>query len=360
MKTLAQLEKSIERFEAAFWRKERGIRPPVGVTSRATWLPVRYLRREFRRSEVLPEDVRPEAVATDYEFAFANRAVSSDDWMPFAAPWRAIPWLEAACGCGVRFSTGALAPEPCVGSPDALKDASIPARPAWLERLRSETERLVAAAPADCWISPTILRGPSDVLAAMRGLTNFLVDLYDNPEAIDAAAERVNRLFMDTLDVHFEVVGPKLGGYGHIFGYWAPGRTIAIQEDVMGMCAPSLYRDIFMKHNCEIVRHLGAHVLFHLHSTGFQHYRDVLTIPGLAGLQMTIESNGPELSALVPVFQEILERSRLALFVDSRFDQLHDILPKLPSEGLYLVIPDDRIRTEKEYEDFVTEHWKHD
>jgi hypothetical protein len=88
-------------------------------------------------------------------------------------------------------------------------------------------------------------------------------------------------LLLQVLDQHFAIVPAKWGGYGHIFGYWAPGPTIALQDDVMGLCDPALYRDIFLPCTAHAVRHLGRHVLFHLHSTGYQHYRHVLEVPGL-------------------------------------------------------------------------------
>ena len=85
----------------------------------------------------------------------------------------------------------------------------------------------------------------------------------------------VNQALMMEIDIHYSLVQPKLGGYAHIFGYWAPGKTIMLQEDALGMCSPSIYRDIFMQFNAEIVKHLGPHVLFHFHSTGYKHYTHV-------------------------------------------------------------------------------------
>lgn len=360
MKTEAQLAASIERFQHVFWDKQPGARPPVGVVNQGIYLPIQYLRQPFLRDEVEPADVRPERLMTDYEFGMANRPVNGDDWIPFAAPWRGIPWLEACCGCPVKFSTGSLAPEPGAASLEALDQLMPPVRLDWRDCLRRETERLVRTAPPDCWISPSILRGPSDVLAALRGLTEFMCDLHDAPELLARAAGRINRMFLDVLDEHFARVPPKRGGYGHIFGYWAPGPTIAIQEDALGLCRPALYRDLFFPHNVEIVKHLGAHVLFHLHSTGFQHWRDVLNVPGLAGLQMVIEANGPPLSALVPVFREILERSRLVVFVDNRFEELPGVLSQLPTAGLYVVVPEAHVRTEAEFQQFIAAHWKRD
>jgi hypothetical protein len=225
--------------------------------------------------------------------------------------------------------------------------------------MRRQTEWLEKQAPPDCWISPSILRGPSDILAAMRGMTNFFIDLHDNPRALKKAAQRVNQVLLKALDMHFSIVKPKLGGYGHIFGYWAPGKTIAIQEDVMGMASPAAYRDIFMEFNEEVVKHLGEYVLSHLHTTGYKHYKDVLKIRGIAGLQMSIEDVGPTLLQLLPVFREVLEKSRLLLMVDSHFEQLPEVLRKLPKEGFYLSISSGRIRSDKEFRQFISSVWSH-
>jgi hypothetical protein len=357
MKTDTQLAESIDRFRRVFWEKKPDGRPPVGVINTDVYLPVKYLRRPFPREHIVPEDVRPDQVMTDYEFAFAARPVNCDDWIPFAAPWRAIPWLEAWCGCPVRHAIGSLAPDPILDSLDALAAAPLPAQDQWFTCLRQQTEQLAADPPRDCWISPTILRGASDVLAALRGLTNFFCDLHDARELIDQAAARIQQLLLRALDLHFSLVKPKLRGYGHIFGYWAPGPTIAIQEDVLGLCHPAIYRDTFMKLSAQVVHHLGPHVLFHLHSTGYKHYEQVLQVPGLAGLQMTIEANGPPLAELVPVFRKILGRSRLLVFADHRYEELPAVLPRLPREGLYVVVPETYLRTEAEFGDFVKTHW---
>ena len=237
MKTEAQLTESIERFRSVFWERASARRPPVGVVNTDIYLPVKYLRHPFPREQVKPGDVQPANVMTDYEFAFANRPVACDDWMPFSAPWRAIPWLEAWCGCPVRCSAGSLKPEPIVDLVEAMDSAAIPARDEWFECLRRQTEQLRIGLPTDCWISPTILRGPSDVLAALRGLPNFLCDLHDAPETVDRAAGRINRLLLRALEQHFGIVPPQHGGYGHIFGYSAPGPTVAIQEDALACAA---------------------------------------------------------------------------------------------------------------------------
>ena len=358
MKTQDQLLESIGRFQTSFWDKRTPRdRPPVGVAPDACWLPVNYLREAFTREQVQPEDVTPERVMTDYEVGFAGRAVVSDDFLPYAAAWRAVPWLEVCCGCPALYSEGSLAPGHIAETLADLVTLPIPADNAWLATLRRETQRLAMTAPADCWVSASILRGPSDVLAALRGLDRFYIDLYDDRALIAEAAGRVNQLLIDALAMHFESVPPKLGGYAHIFGYWAPGPTYVIQEDAMGMCSPAVYREVFWPGNCEVVERFGDHVLFHVHSTGIDHVPDALAIPGLAGMELTVESNGPPLVDLVPVLRAILERGRLILCVDHGFDRLPAVLRQLPHEGLYLVVNDRFLPTEAAFRDFAAAHW---
>ncbi|MCE5249443.1 hypothetical protein LLG96_04400 [bacterium] len=358
MKSLEQIQESIDRFRRSFWDRAACDRPPVGVSSEGSNMPINYLRRELHVDELNPDDVNAGLCMSDYEYISPERRVVSDDWIPFSAAWRAIPWLEAMCGCPVRYASGSLAPGHWVDSAADLTSVALPVGGQWLDCMKKLTEDLAASVPPDCWISPSILRGPSDVIAAMRGLTGFFCDLYDNPRAVDEMASRVNRLFLDVLKLHFSLVGPKLGGYGHIYGYWAPGRTITIQEDALGMCSPDVYRAMFMKYNIELVENLGPYIFFHLHSTGFQHYRDVLRIPGLAGLEITIEENGPRLRDMIPVLREILERSRLIVFVYHFFEDLPEVLRSIPHDGLYMVISDKFIRSEDEFGAFIKNHWK--
>ncbi len=359
MKSEPQLLESIDRFAVGFWAKDPIDHPPVTIVPEDLFLPIKFLKKEFRHPEISPLQVSRDLYLNEYEYACRCRTVQRDDFIPYAAPWRAIPWLEAMCGCPVRVSRGSLAPAHLISDKDQLLNIPIPRDLRWLDCMEQELQKLQEQLPEDCWISPTIIRGPSDVLAALRDLTGFFYDTVDDIKLVDQTAGRINQVIMDLLDRHFGTVTAKLGGFGHILGYWAPGRTMVIQEDALGMCSPQIYADVFMKYNADIVRHLGDYVLFHLHSTGYQHYRHVLEIPGLAGLQMTIETNGPELFDLQDVFLQVLEdkNQRLILYVDGHFEQLSQVLQKLPKEGLYLLIAARYIPTDDDFREFIANTW---
>ena len=356
----SRLNESIARFQEGFWKRRCLERPPVGIVASDIWTPIKYLRETLPPGPLRPEQVGESLAVTDCQFDAARRRVFRDDWIPFSAPWRAIPWLEACSGCAVQHATGSLAAEPCVANFDELTKIELPADRAWLDCMKAETRRLVATTPKHCWVSPSILRGPSDILAAMRGLSNFYLDLNDAPGIIAQAAQRVNQLLLHVLEMHFSIVARRRGGYGHIFGYWAPEPTVVIQEDAMGMCAPEIYRDLFRPLDAQVVKHLPGPVLFHLHSTGYAHFRHVLDTPDLAGLQLTVEANGPSLVDMAADLREILGRTRLILLVDHGFEHLADVLRRLPTDGLYVLIPDRYLESDEAFVEFVQDVWRYD
>lgn len=358
MKEQEQILGSIDRYQRGFWLRERVDRPPVCVYPARALTPVRYLKRPFNRDMFTPADLSPDLVRTDYEDASFGRRVFADDFMPFNAPWRGVPWLEAISGCDVEYAEGALAPRAFIEDASGL--ANVPANTdgGWQLCLEQETSRLAAMNPDDCWVSPTILRGTADVLAGARGLTNFLLDLYDSPRDVDLAAARVADLTCAVVERHFATVSDHISGYGHIYGYWSPGPTIVLQQDVLGMCSPEMYRATFLAQDQRIVSRLGNYVLFHLHSTGYQHYADVLEIPGLAGMQITVEANGPSLSDLEPVFRDVLGKTRLIVLVDGHFAELPRLLHSLPTDGLIVIVPDTAIESETVFRDLLARCWR--
>lgn len=140
MKHPDQIAESIERFRRGLWNRESVDRPPVAVAPDRSWLPVNYLKAPFLREEVRPEDVTRSLVRTDYEDASFERRVFCDDWLPYNAPWRAVPWLEAISGCRVPHAFGSLSGAHFVERVEDLAALPIPAHNDWLDCLRAATE----------------------------------------------------------------------------------------------------------------------------------------------------------------------------------------------------------------------------
>jgi hypothetical protein len=358
MKSGATLKESIYRFKSRFWERTGTGRPPVGIVEAGSFLPVQYLKDGPLPKDITIEDIRNASIDTDYDFDLQRRKVFSDDFIPYVAAWRAIPWLEAICGCPVHYSSGSLAPGQFVSNAEDLLKCESWYSSSWNDYLIEQTGWLNKNAANDCWVSPTIIRGISDVFAAMRGMDNFFTDLLINTDIIDRAGTYLAGLTQKIIEKHFSIVEPKFGGYGHIYGYWSPQRTNVFQDDAIGMVDPEIFREIFLEKNNMLVSHLGGNAFFHLHSTGFAHYKHVMEIKGLSGIEFTIEQNGPPLRELTGVFQEILGKCRLILFIDAYFEQLNEVLKKLPADGLYILIPSRYIGIDPEFKAFINSNWR--
>jgi hypothetical protein len=61
-------------------------------------------------------------------------------WLPYNAPWRAVPWLEAISGCRVPHASGSLSGAHFVERVEDLAALPIPAHNDWLDCLRAATE----------------------------------------------------------------------------------------------------------------------------------------------------------------------------------------------------------------------------
>ena len=201
----------------------------------------------------------------------------------------------------------------------------IPADNGWLECLRSQTEELVATCPADCFVSPSILRGHSDVSAALRGLNGFFLDLYDAPDLVSAALERVGSLLRESSTCISVLSRQSWMATATSSATGRRVRPILIQEDMMGLASPDLFRDLFLEHEARLVEHLGPYTFFHVHSTGYAHYGHVLEIPGLAGVELTVETNGPSLWDLIPGDAGDPATYTPDLFVDAYFEELSEV-----------------------------------
>jgi hypothetical protein len=55
--------------------------------------------------------------------------------------------------------------------------------------------------------------------------------------------------------------------------------------------------------------------------------------------------------------QEILERTRLVLFVDAYFDELSEVAGQLPRDGLYVMASDKFVESEKAYRELLARAW---
>ena len=85
------------------------------------------------------------------------------------------------------------------------------------------------------------MRGPLDVLAAMRTPQQMCLDLIEQPEEVRGLLGELTELWIAVGRAVLEVIPPFHGGYLGRMGMWAPGPAITPQNDVSTLLSPQTY-----------------------------------------------------------------------------------------------------------------------
>jgi hypothetical protein len=155
---------------------------------------------------------------------------------------------------------------------------------------------------------------PLTTLSMMRGVENFLMDLYDRPDDVKRWAKRMGGLHRRAIEA-WRKARAALGRREDFLwcNAWAPGDMDAIQCDVSTMMSPDMFRE-FALPEAEYEVSFYDYVLWHLDGTAeFKHLDDLLSIPGLNGFQYIDEKKSDPLQ-YCDIWKKILKKRKSIVF----------------------------------------------
>jgi hypothetical protein len=265
------------------------------------------------------------------------------DALPFSQPFFKIPWLEAMLGCPITMTEGHIWVERHPGGAEAViqKGANLRGNP-WLELycefLRQLRDRLDHRFPVT---ANTLLRGPSDLVAAILGVREACVAWLDQPALMA-------RLMRVCTDVHLAVIeagykrlspyegGPADGGYVTGWGIWAPGPVVRTQADHATLLSPGMYERQILPFDLEIIR-ACPHCIFHLHNPGLHLAPALLEVDELDVIEVVVDPYPSEVRKPyeMAMYARILERKPLILDVNyPSVEEADWVLGELSHRGL--------------------------
>jgi hypothetical protein len=251
-------------------------------------------------------------------------------------PPRALPWMEAIIGCGVHVSDRSLAMTAV--TPEVAPD---PGRldldsNGWLRLMTAFTQNLAHHFGNRYPVGQTLMRGPSDMLAALLG-HGFYTELCDNPSSLKALARQCADIWIKVLQTQYRFIPAYEGGYvAGTMGLWAPGPVAVYQEDAAGFISESMYREVFWE--CDVaIAEAFPYSLLHLHSAALHILTAVLEIPSLTAVNVVVDPLGPSLSALLPDLRRIQAAGKaLHLHGDLSPEDVRLVRSALSADGLCL------------------------
>jgi len=81
-----------------------------------------------------------------------------------------------------------------------------------------------------------------DILSALRGPQNLLMDLIENPDWLSEKAWDINAVWFETYDRIYEIIKDEDGSSCfQSFNLWGPGKTAKVQCDASAMLSPDMF-----------------------------------------------------------------------------------------------------------------------
>ena len=322
----------------AFWARQETDRPLL-----ASWVGSYHIADLFKNGlsqlpegELHPDDIKFESFRDDYEKIFENeKKVASD--VPWAAfPLMVVPWVEAITGCPIYHREGNVWSQPYLDTYDRLDEAGLQPDKSWLEVLIGFTRWLVRLSDGRFPVAVSLMRGPADLLAAMRGVQTSIYDLFDYPGQVERALEILTDLWIEVAFAQLEHI-PKFAD-GHNFScinLWGRNQGAWFQDDAIAFWSPDFYRRYVYDCEARLSSCMDATGI-HLHSPALFTVDELVKIPDLDIIEVNLDDVGQKIPEMIPRFQQILKHKRLCVWGAFTTEDLILMKENLTTRGLAL------------------------
>ncbi len=340
MESPSSLKEKTEAYRN-FWARGPRERPLIGF-SLGGWFPLKSYTAlaKFRGGQgIAAEALHPEDFLADYDRLVASWEGVEDDTIRAVAPLPPFPWLEAMLGVSVQVGDEAIWAREEGFAYAALEKLDLsnanPWRRTYLEFVAALRDRYSTRCP----VGQPILRGVSDMIAALRGAEQMVFDLHDEPERFRRAARACTDFLVGLVKEQQEVAGTFAGGYEvEQLALWAPDRIIRMQEDGSAFYSPTLYAKYLQEEDARQATAFPYSVI-HLHSSSLFLLEKILEIEPLRCIQINKDVGGMDIAEMLPYLKKVQERGK-PLMVRGKLDRadLALLRRELTPAGLYLQI----------------------
>jgi hypothetical protein len=325
----------------AFWQKEKVDRPMIGFQIGTEFFADRYKAAQkimVPGKEVRPEDIDVDQFLDDYERLYQQSTKVEQDSFWTACPFISIPWFEAILGCKIVALKSTMSSQPYLKDLEDLSEVHI--HTPWFNKYLEFIERLVLLSRGRFPVGQPIIRGLSDIMGALRGQAEFVLDFFDDPGDAQILLERIKNSLILVLEEQQKRLAEFHGGYSvSLFDLWAPGTNFYIQEDLSNLLNPDLFRRYFLKLDQTICENPNFnYCTFHIHAPSFFILDDLMKIDKIKALEITKDEGGASIEEMLPQLKKILAKKRLILWGPLDRQDLDIILENLSYDGLYIHI----------------------
>lgn len=286
-----------------------------------------------------PEMLQKEIFEKDFHSLYLKNLANNSDAPWSAFPLMTIPWLEAILGCPIKKKGDNIWAESRDKNLEELlsEPIDIENNP-WLEKLLECTHWLVNYSAGRFPVSVSLMRGPSDLLSALRGPAQMCLDFVDYPELMLKLLEKLTNLWIHICWKQLDLIPSFEGGFsfGQIF-LWGQNKGAWFQDDALTLISPAYYREFLLPFEKKIAASIPVSGI-HLHPRSLFVIDHLVNIPELDVIEINFEPSGPSLKELLPSFIKTLKNKCLVIWGDFSEQDLLFLKDNLPTRRLSLQI----------------------
>jgi len=335
-------EQSLARWRA-FWGGEVADRPPVLIYQMASFssdispetaTEISSPNTILARQLAYYDPTKNTALLEQAEQSLAARSQWPDDMPPALAAGGGVHFTGAIFGAPVRATANMLTSEPLIA--DWAQAEAIRYNPnnEWVRRALGLARQLVARSAGRYAVIPGLIEGPSDICAALRGITQLAGDLYEHPQAVMRLATKGAEAWLAFARDLFAIIPLYDGGTVTQWNLWAPGRAAALQEDFCTIVSPRQYREFFLPLDRELAQSVDL-LWVHVHAGAIHLVDELLTVEEIRGIQIVNDGiASPPLQRVLSMMRRIQERGKCLIVRKYSPEELESILPYLSPRGL--------------------------
>jgi hypothetical protein len=289
-----------------------------------------------------PKDLETRTYDPVYKYRWnehnLSRTYCGGDAFPLAGMWTGAGDLAAYLGCEVGLSDSTVWFHPCITDPLTHPDLVFnPQSPVFVKTM-AMIEYAVAHSRGRFFVSQPDLVENIDILSAMRGPENLMLDLIEQPQWVERSVRQINQVYFTAFDALNAKIKDADGGNTCVFGLWGPGRTCKVQCDACAMFGPQMFRRFVTPSLTEQCRWLD-YALYHLDGTqAVVNLDELLAIEPLRAIEWTPQSGLP--GGGDPHWYDLYRRVRRGgksvQAIGVRYEEVIPLLDAVGPKGLYI------------------------
>ena len=208
---------------------------------------------------------------------------------------------------------------------------------------------------------PDLMEG-LDVLAAIKGTDQVLLDTVMQPEMLEHQMQQINDIYFQVFDELYDIIREGDEMAFCYFSSWAPGKMSKLQSDISTMISVDDYRRFvqpFIREQCQKI----DYTLYHLDGVGAMHHLDaLLEIKELNAIQWTPGVGEPQGGSpkWYDLYKKILAHGKSIMACWVTLDELRPLLDNIGGDGVHLEMDFHNEREVEQAIRIIEEYQSHD